>query len=300
MKIWFLTACMMLGALIPGASGEDVLLFQASKAGEEAWVWGSARAKRKDNKLVVSLHSTENGAGDTFVANRFPYFPDGKVEFTVGEVLRGDYSLQILGFRNNTHVETADFVSHKTEPTKKSVLLKDAGFTNAVDEILFKVWVGGAKDAAFTIDELTYSLPLAGQTVLFDERFQNWDAWQNESLAPRVAADGAIIALKPDTTFGSILLRQQFPKQTGLRVLWNITRIDNGDATLQFIGFDKDGHYVKSMDGAKNVRGGWYAMPVPMPGWPAEVESFQIKLWVGGQSTATARFGRLLFVQPAP
>lgn len=290
---------MMVGAMLAQASGEEVQLFQASKAGEEAWVWGSARAKLKGGKFVVSLHDKEAGAGNAYVATRFPYFPDGKVELTVSGVSAGDYTLQVLGFRNNAHIDTAEVIAHATAPAKKSFLLKDAGLTNGVDEILLKVWVGGAKDAATTIEELTYSLSLEGHDVLLDERFQNMDSWENESLVLRVTGERAVLSLKPDTTFGSILFRKQFAKQDGLKLLWNIARIDNGDATLQIVGFDKDGKYVNSMDGVKNVRGGWHAVSFPIPGWPPEVESFQIKLWVGGQPTAAAKFGRMLVVKPA-
>jgi hypothetical protein len=296
----FVAGIMMVGASLAQARGEEVALFQATKAGEEAWVWGSARAKFKGGKIIVSLHDKDAGAGNAYVATRFPYFSSGKVELTASEVAAGDYTLQVLGFKNGAHIDTAEVIAHATAPAKKSFLLKDAGLTNGVDEILFKVWVGGAKDAATTIEELTYSLSLEGSEVLLDERFQNMDAWDNESLVLRLTGEGALLSLKPDTTFGSILLRKQFTKQDGLRLLWNIARIDNGDATLQIVGFDKDGKYVNSWDGVKNVRGGWHAVSFPMPGWPPEVESFQIKLWVGGQPTAVAKFDRLLLVKSAP
>jgi hypothetical protein len=245
------------------------------------------------------LHDKEAGAGNAYVATRFPYFPNGKIEFAVGEVAHGDYTFQVLGFRNNMHIDTADLIAHATAPAKKSILLKDTGLTNEVDEILLKVWVGGAKDASIVIDDLTYSLPLDGYEVLLDERFQNMESWESESLVLRVTGEGAVLTLKPDTTFGSILLGKRFARQDGLKLFWNIARIDNGDASLQFVGFDKDGKYTKSVDGVKNVRVGWYAVSFPVPGWPPEVESFQIKLWVGGQPTATAKFGRLLIVKPS-
>jgi hypothetical protein len=298
-KLCLVVSILMAGTLFTSAGAEEVKLFQAAKAGDEAWVWGSARAKRKDDKVLVSLHEKDAGAGDTYVATRFPYFPNGKVEFAVSKVLGGDYTLQVLGFRNNAHIDTADLVAHSTAPAAKSFLLKDTGLTNGVDEILLKIWVGGAKDAAVVVDELAYSFPLDGYDVLLDERFQNMESWENESLVLRVTGEGAVLSLKTDTTFGSILLGKRFAKQDGAKLLWNIVRVENGDATLQFVGFDKDGKYVKSVDGVKNVRGGWYAVSFPMPGWPPEVESFQIKLWVGGEPTAAAKFGRLLIVKPS-
>jgi len=90
---------MMVGALLLQARAEDLQLFQASQDGEEAWVWGGAKVKLKDGKLLVSLHNSEGAAGDTYVAARFPYFPNGKVGFAVGQVTAGDYTLQVLGFK---------------------------------------------------------------------------------------------------------------------------------------------------------------------------------------------------------
>jgi hypothetical protein len=44
MNRWLAVAGMMMaGTLFAPAQAEDIQLFQASKAGEEAWVWGSAR-----------------------------------------------------------------------------------------------------------------------------------------------------------------------------------------------------------------------------------------------------------------
>jgi hypothetical protein len=54
------------------------------------------------------------------------------------------------------------------------------------------------------------------------------------------------------------------------------------------------------VDGVKNVRAGWYAATFPPVGWSAEAESFQIKLWVGGQPSAAVRFGRLLILKSTP
>jgi len=298
-KRFLLAGMMTVGALLLQARAEDLQLFQASQDGEEAWVWGGAKVKLKDGKLLVSLHNSEGAAGDTYVAARFPYFPNGKVGFVVGQVTAGDYTLQVLGFKNNVHVATVPLISHATDAGKKSFTLKDAGLNNEVDEILFKVWVGGATNAAVVFDDLTYSLPLESYTTLFDEHFHKMESWQNESLVLNTTGNEAVITLKPDTTFGSILLPKQFPLQSGMKLLWNIVRIDNGDATLQFVGFDKDGKYVKSMDGAKNVRNGWYVVSLPDPAWPPEVASVQIKLWVGGQAAATARFGRLLVIKLA-
>src|ERR1041385_6490092 len=152
-RVLLAASMIVFGTLLAEANAEEVRLFQASKAGEEAWVWGGARVKRKGDKLVVTLHDKEKGAGDTYVATRFPYLPNGKIELAVSEVLHGDYTLQVLGFRNNAHVDTAEVVAHSTVPAKKSFLLKDAGLTKAVDEIVLKVWVGGANDAAFVIED---------------------------------------------------------------------------------------------------------------------------------------------------
>jgi hypothetical protein len=298
-KRFLLASMIVVGAFLLQARAEDLQLFQASKDGEEAWVWGGAKAKLKDGKLLVSLHNSEGAAGDTYVAARFPYFPNGKVNFVTEKVTAGDYTLQVLGFKNNVNVATAPLISHATEAGKQSFTLKDAGLTNGVDEVLFKVWVGGATNAAVVIDDLTYSLPLDGYTTLFDEHFQKMELWTNESLVVNTTGEGAVVTLRPDTTFGAILLAKQFPLESGMKMLWNIARIDNGDATLQFVGFDKDGKYVKSMDGAKNVRNGWYVMSLPGAAWPPEVASVQIKLWVGGQATAAARFRRLLLIKPA-
>lgn len=298
-KRFLLASMMVAGTFLSQTQAEDLRLFQASKAGDQVWVWGGAKAKLKDGKLVVSLHNSEGEAGDTYVGMRLPYFPSGKVEIAVRHVAAGDYTLQVLGFKNNAHVDTVQLISHATAPVSKSFTAKNVGLTNGVEEILFKVWVGGATNASVIIDDLTYSLPLDGYETMFDEHFQKMESWENEGLVLNVSQNGTVLTLKPDTTFGSILLQKQFPVQDGMKLLWNIGRVDDGDATLQFIGFDKDGKYVKSMDGAKNVRGGWSSMSIPATGWPPEVASVQIKLWVGGRATASARFGRLLLLKPA-
>ena len=279
-------------------AAEEIELFRASKAGDKAWVWDSAQAKLVDGKLLLRLKDGAGESGNAYVADRFPYFPNARVAVAVAEVRKGDYTIQILGFSNNQHVAHANLVANSTETGKRQFELKTAGLAPGIDQVMLKVWVGGASDAAVVLDELAFTLPLDGFVAEMDERFEHLSLWDNESLVVTNSETGPVISLKPGTSYGSIRCLHRIKKSDGMTVLFNIARAESADATLQVVAFDKDGTYLKSLDALKNIREGWHSTSLNLPGLPPETAEFEFKLWVGGAASATMRLGRLLVIRP--
>jgi hypothetical protein len=277
---------------------EEIELFRASKAGSEVWVWESAQVKKADAKLRVSLQDSAAEAGNAFIADRFPFFPNARVELAVADVLRGNYTLQALGFSNRQHVATANLASQSTETGRRQFALKNAGFGPGIDEMMLKIWVGNAKDPVVVLDDLALILPLDGWNAEMDDRFKDATGWDNETLLITNTAEGAVFALLEGTSYGSARGVKRLQKRNGLVAVWNIERAENGDATLQVMGFGPTGEYLKSVDLVKNARAGWYAAPIG-PGLPPETTSFEFKLWAGGAPNARLKFGRLLVLRPA-
>lgn len=301
MTKWF-AAVIVLATLAcpPRGRAEEVEIFRASTAGEKAWAWETAQVKQQGDKLLVRLRNPQGSSGNAYIADRFPWLPNARVELTVAEVLHGEYTFQALGFSNNTHVATADLVTRSVDVGRKQFLLKEVDLPKGMDQVLFKIWVGGPKDASIVLNDLVLSLPLDGSTVKLDEKFKATSSWANESLVLNLASEGAVFSLKPGTTYGSARYLETLPKEEGLRLLWNILRIDHGNATLQLLAFDKDGKHLKSFDLIKNASAGWHCTTLNPSTWPAETATFQLKLWVGGDPSVQARFGRLLILKPAP
>ncbi len=295
-------AAFIMGMAMWSVTGKasEIELFRASQAGEKAWVWDTAQAKQTNGKLLVRLHNAAGDSGNAFIADRFPYFPNEKIEVTVTEVPRGNYTLQVLGFRKDHPVATANLIDGSVATGRQQFDLKAAGFGKGVDQVMFKVWVGGAKAAAVLLDDLVLTLPLDGFTAALDESFQDAAAWENESLAVSNSPAGLLFTLKPGTSYGSVRGLKRLAQQPGLTLLWNVARADAGDASLQVVAFDSDGKYLTSLDVVKNAQAGWHAAALDSLSWPAGTTSFEIKIWVGGEPSAVVRFGRLLILRPAP
>lgn len=298
-----LTRCLCCAAAVTVtsvAAGEELRLFQASQAGVEAWVWSTARIKPQEDRFVVREHNPEGDYGDTFVANRFPYVPEATVAIAVDRVISGDYTLQVLGFKTNVHTATVKLVEAATEPGRKTFRLKDTGLPADLDEIMLKLWVGGAPGASTVLADVTLSLPLDRYKVLLDESFQALDAWEKDNVTVKKDGQGLVIGIPSGVTFGSLLMPHRIPAGGKRLLLWHIPRLDSGDASLQIVLFDPQGTYADSVDALKNVRAGWHGRWLPLPGWPAGAASFQIKVWVGGNPSLAVRPGRLLVLEPTP
>lgn len=105
MSAWVRTAVLFTLTLGAGsAPAEDLTLFQASKAGAEAWGWGDAKIKPGSEGLSIQESGKSKPVGDVYVLDRFAFLPEGVVELDVNRVVSGSFTLQLLAFKGDANI----------------------------------------------------------------------------------------------------------------------------------------------------------------------------------------------------
>jgi hypothetical protein len=293
-------ACLALTVLVCGdvAWGESLELFKASASGADAWVWGTARIKEKDGLLAVTEQNDTDSYGDVFVSDRFPFLAGGEVRLDVAQVVKGDYTFQLLGFKGQENVATVDLIKSATQNGQRAFSLAKAGLPEDVDQIGFKVWVGGGEGATTVLKDLVYVFDLEQTAILLDERMTDKKAWQNESLALTTSPDGRIeLGLNPGSTYGSILHLKRLRKDQHLTLLLGLEEVQAGSVSAQLVVFGADGTYQESLDVIQHAQAGWHGMPLDALLAAELSPAFQIKLWVGGTDATRARVSRVMVLK---
>lgn len=281
--------------------GESLELFKASTAGADAWVWGDARIKDQDGLLVVTEESNSENYGDVFVSDRFPFLPRATVQLDVVDVPKGNYTFQVLGFKGQEHVATADLAKSSTESGLRTFTLDELGLPPDVEQIGFKVWVGGVEGATTRIKELSYIADLAHTRVLLDERSENLKTWENESLVLSTDPLGrTVLGLGSDSAYGSILNRQAVDQHDHLILLLGLADVQDGSVSAQLVLFGPDGAYQDSVDAIQHAGAGWHSASLDPLFQTQSASSFRVKLWVGGGASTRIRLNRLLVLQVEP
>ncbi|MBN1270627.1 MAG: hypothetical protein JXB04_13645 [Kiritimatiellae bacterium] len=272
-------------------------IFRASVAGADAWQWGGARIQEKRGAFVITEHNKQADYGDVFVADRLPLFQDASVELDVREVSGGSYSLQVLGFKDDLHLASADVIKNSAETGGQIVSMKSIGFVDEIETVVFKIWVAG-EGASVVIGDLVYVLPLDDEKVISDERFTKVDGWEADGALLSAAREGGILTLAPGRTYGSILLPDRRDKDTGLTLLLDLPKITDGRVTVQLVQFDELGDYLESADILKDVGPGFHSIPLEEVKWHPQAEQYMIKFWLSGTVAAEAVLRRLVLMRP--
>jgi hypothetical protein len=291
MKKTFLFACACAALAVGRAGAEEVVFFQSSTSGSKAWSWSSARvSERADGAVAITESSPTNTAGDAYVTDFFPYVPSGRVLFDVAEVARGDYTLQVLAFRNFVHFQTVTVVNHDSNPGRHEFSMRTLNLPEKTQSVLFKVWVAGADGASVEVRELRYSDEIDSATAILDDRFTDASAWLPE--ANRVtffpAAEGpATLALVPPATYGSLASAVGFNIDLANEMLFYVPKAEKGAVgTLQIDVFDKAGVFLEAIDLVKDVPAGHHVASLGAVKWPDGAARFHPKIWISCKDSA--------------
>ncbi len=277
--------------------GEDLEIFRLSRGGTDNWIWGEARIKSKLGKFLLQEYNKKGTYGDVYTADRFPYVKNGIIKLNVDQVISGSYTLQLLAFQGDKHIETIDLVKGATQTGHNAFSLNTIDMKPGVDSILFKFWVGDMEGAATKLIDLAYVLPVADDALVFDERFEDVSVWQGEQAIMARVRDETAVTLGPGETFGAIIHPEKIGISQASLLFLDIADVQNGDMTVQLVAFDDIGTYLKSIDVIKSVRAGTHVVRLHQVNWPSHADSFMIKIWLGGQISAKAIMNRVAIVK---
>lgn len=277
--------------------GEQVVFFQAARAGAEAWSWGGAKVKAAGTELRVVEANPEADFGDAFVSDAFPYFSGGEVELSVAAVESGTYTLQVLGFKGDAHRSTADVVKDVGTAGTHRIPLPAQGLAADTQSIMLKLWVGGAEGAAMRIKDLVYRATIPSEGAVVDDRFQDSALWTVE--AGRVTATpgpaGMQFQLAGSHTFGPAAFSRRLPVGASEILLHVVST--QGPVTIQLDVFDASGSHLGAIDVLKNVVAGWHRADLGGVTWPTGAATCGIKLWFGGAAGASTVLDRILLIK---
>lgn len=276
--------------------GEEIELFRASAAGVEAWSWGGAKVKAQGAELRIAEANPDADYGDAYIADRLPYLEGGVVEMDVSAIESGRYTLQILGFKGDAHVYTAEPVKDASRAGSQRVQLPAPGLQADTQSLLLKFWVGG-EGSAVRLRELTYRAPVRSEQAVVDERFRDPAAWQVEAdqLAVAAAAPGLRFQLQGAHAFAPAALARPFELAADRLLLAHVVSAQGG-VTVQVETFDAAGAFAGAVDVLKNIGAGWHAASLGNVAWPSGATRGRVKLWVSGAAGAGATLDRLLVV----
>lgn len=277
-------------------SAEEIELFNAQTAPEEAWSWSDARIRKQDNRLVVTEINKQGMVGNVFPENRFPYHPGGVVALDVESVPSGSYTFQVMAFAGATPIFTVEPVKDSTQAGPFEIPLAKLNLPPETQSILFKLWVGNAEGASAVLKNLRYTVPVAPDVVLLDERFASPTDWTASDCVLASATQGVRMSLSEGKSFGNILLNQTLGWDDNAWLLVHAPEVSAGTITLQLAAFNGMGEYLESVDAIHAVGAGWHGIRLGQVAWPQGTLKFQVKLWLGGASESSAVFDRLLLM----
>jgi hypothetical protein len=291
-------AVLVAAAIAAAARAEDIVYFEASKAGHDAWTWNDARVSEKDDGMVITESSPTNSAGDAYISQHFPYIPSGHVLFEVADVTKGDYTLQVLGFKKGTHFMTVTVVNHATSSGRHAFDLRTLNMSDETETIVFKVWVAGADSASITIRELRYASAIDAEKIILDDRFQEPQAWNVDAkLVTLSMPEGlpARVSVNKGAAFGSIAYTSSFSRDQDEEILLHIPETDKGCVvTLQLDALDEGGTFISAVDVLTDISSGYHIAQLNNVKWPAGTSSFSPKIWVNGMPGAGASLDRMV------
>ena len=156
----FLLSLGLLGVMGFSVAGwaEEVTVFSAAEAGQDAWTWEGARLTEEGANLKLAKDKGESC--DVVLADRFTYLPDGVVEFSVDRVVSGTYSIQVLAFKGGDYLGAVDLVKDSMFAGTKTVPLKDLKLPAETRFVTFKLWISKDLGSSVLFKEIRYYVPV--------------------------------------------------------------------------------------------------------------------------------------------
>jgi hypothetical protein len=293
MKKWWISA--VIGCLAGmAATADEVVLFSAANAGPDAWSWEGARLTGQENGLILSKDKGENCS--VVLEDRFALVPGAQIQFDVQKVVAGSYALQVLAFKGTTYLGSIDLVKDSAEVGAKAFELGKLALPADTETITFKLWISKDLGSAVQIKDLTYSLLVTPEQVVYDKFVGTSTAVQTDQAVWTPGEQGGKLALNAGVPHGSIVFTDQIQKPVGGTLLIQVSDLKNGTLTVQACAFNANGEYLSSIDLMKRGTASLSMNLASVP-WPEGAATFQIKLWLGGSPDTSAVISRLLVLK---
>lgn len=289
--------CLVAGLFLCGMQSviaEEVVLFSAVAVGADAWVWEGAKLTQQDGKLVLAR--AVGGCGDVFLQDRFAYVPEASLDVDVDSVTAGTYSVQVLAFKGATYLGAVDLLKDTSQVGLKTYQLGKLALPAGTETISFKVWISKTIGSGTVFNELKYYVPIDPSHIVFDRVIDASTVATPEQVGWMPGAGGGVMELQTNATLGSVVFPDQIARpMTGTLVI-DVADVRNGTLTAQLCAFDQSGGYLDSIDLIKKATAGM-SIPLGSVEWPDGTSTFQVKVWIGGSSGASATIKRVLVLK---
>ncbi len=294
MKLFFCCAVVSLAGFV--CEAKPVNLFLASAEPVETWGWGEARVDRTGDALTIKPLNAAATHGDVFVDQRFPVLPGAEIVLDVVSVLKGVYTLQVLGFNGDTLVSSGEPVKDSVAVGERVIKLDALGLKPEVNSILFKVWVAHGPGVALVLRDLAYRLPDTKGLLLHDLPVGEPTQWFAEDVALTADSDGLTATLADGKSFGAFTTAALVPREQASHVLVQVGQVVNANLVVQGMAFDEAGRYLNGVEAGRTFATGWHAFPLRAETWPEGTVKIQPKIWIEGTAGASATLGRVLIL----
>ena len=280
------------------ARADELVLFSAATAGADVWSWGQGQITQQAGSLLVREKNNDGAYGDVYTSDRCAYLPEGVIEINVGRVISGKYTLQVLAFQGESLITSIDVIKNSTQAGKQTVPIAAIGLPAQTDGILFKLWVTDEEGASLELKDLRYTLPVAADQILFDKKIDLATPCSTEKATwQALPAGGGTMTLNSNETYGAVLFSDPIKKTYQGTLMIHTTAVKGGVLTVQFCALDANGAYLGSVDVMKRVPGGWQKTTLSAVQWPAETDSFQVKVWMEGAEGASATINQFVILK---
>lgn len=292
----FLLGLGLLGVMGFSVAGwaEEITVFSAAEAGPDAWTWEGARLTEEGGHLRLAKDKGE--LCTVVLADRFMYLPDGAVEFTVDRVVSGTYSVQVLAFKEGDYLGAVDVAKDSFFSGTKTVPLATLKLPSGTQFITFKLWVSKDVGSAALFKDLRYYVPVASTNIQYDLLVGQTTSGQVDQATWTPGETGGRLELLPGNSVGSIVFPDQIAKPARGKLLIKASEVKNGTLTVQVCTFDGAGNYLDSQEVIQRAISGMSADLGSLV-WPERAETFQVKVWLGGGTGASALIQRILILE---
>jgi hypothetical protein len=280
------------------ATAGELVLFSAATAGADVWSWGQAQITQQADNLLVQEKNNGGAYGDVYTSDRCAYLPEGVIEINVASVIAGKYTLQVLALQGESLITSIDVIKNSTQAGTQTIPLSTIGLPAQTESILFKLWVTDEEGASIELKDLRYTMPFAADRILFEKKIDISTPCSTEKATWQgFSAGGGTMTLTTNETYGSVLFGDPIKKSYQGTLLIHATAVKGGVLTVQFCALDVNGAYLRSVDVMKRVPAGWQKATLSAVQWPAETDSFQVKVWLEGSEGASATIDQFVILK---
>ena len=280
------------------AQADELVLFSAATSGPDVWSWGKAQiVQQADGTFLVREKNKDGAYGDVFTSERCSFMQEGLIELDVAKVIAGKYTLQVLAFQGESLLTSVDAIKNSTQAGKQTVHVGTIGLPPQTEYILFKLWVTDEEGAALQLKDLRYIMPFATDRILLDRKIDPATPCSMEKATWQAAATGGTLTLSTNESYGAVLFSEPIAKSYQGTLMIHAPAVQNGVLTIQLCALDKNGAYLGSVDAIKRVPGGWQKAELGSVQWPAETDSFQVKVWLEGSEAASATISQIVILK---